>query len=59
MMGGPIQLSLGIRLHPELRKGKIPSPGLYPAVEAGGDALPGTKVPKEVAPGRSKRLPPS
>jgi hypothetical protein len=55
MMGGPIQLSLGIRLHPELRKGKIPSPGLYPAVEAGGDALPGTKVPKEVAPGRSKR----
>jgi len=35
MMGGPIQLSLGIRLHLELRQDMIPSPGLYPAVEAG------------------------
>jgi hypothetical protein len=58
MMEGPIQLSLGIRLHLELRQDMIPLPGLYPAVEAGGDALPGTKLPWDVAPGRSGAIHP-
>ncbi len=53
MVQVPIQLSRSVRLPLELCKYVVPYPGLYPAVEAGGDALPGTKLLWKVAPGCS------
>lgn len=43
MMEVPIQLSLGVCLPLEFCQDMIPYPSLYPAIEAGGNALPGTK----------------
>ena len=54
----PIQLSLGVRLSLELREDMVPYSGLGPAVEAGGDALPGTKLLRQIAPGRSRAVDP-
>lgn len=56
MMEVPVQLPFGVRLPLELCKDVLPYPGLYPAVEAGGDALPGAKLLREVAPGCSSAI---
>lgn len=44
VMEVPVQISLGVRLSLELREEMVPHPGIYPAVEAGGDASPGAKL---------------
>jgi hypothetical protein len=54
----PIQLSTSVLLSLELGENMVPHTRLGPAVQAGGDALPGTKLLRQIAPGCSRTVDP-
>jgi hypothetical protein len=58
MMQVPIQLDCGVSVPLQLGQDLVPNASSAPAIEAGGDRLPGTIVRGEIPPGSARAIQP-
>src|SRR5947208_359535 len=58
MMQAPVEFACGVRLLLTVGQDAIPDPVSPPAIEAGGNCLPGTVLLRQIPPGRSRAIEP-